>query len=178
MSEFLNVNLTSASGNAGRYATQSNPMKLQASNGNSFDLQIIGYQFPDNTDCEYDANWLIIDIDVIHPDGRWRVRNPSMLTTEVATLSRWLRHHNQTYNKTQSCGFIEPNLEFRFSDDRETLAVYFDLESRPDWIPDKYNFDGDVFVDFPTAQLNLQSAADDLDRQLLQFPERGIRKSH
>ena len=147
-------------------------MKLQASNGNSFELRIIGYQFPDKTDCKYDANWLIIEIEVAHPDGTWRARDPSRLTTEVATLSRWLRHHNQTYNKTQDCGFIEPNLEFRFSDDRETLSVYFDLELRPDWIPDKYHFDGDVFIDFPMAEIDLQTAANELDKQLLQFPER------
>ena len=98
-----------------------------------------------------------------------------MLTTEVATLSRWLRQHNHTYNKTQSCGFIEPNLEFRFSDDRKTLSVYFDLESRPDWIPNKYDFDGDVFVEFPVANLDLRAAADDLDTQLDEFPERAIK---
>jgi hypothetical protein len=53
--------------------------------------------------------------------------------------------------------------------------VYFDLESRPDWIPDKYDFDGDVFVDFPLDEINLQNAADELDRQLVQFPERGMK---
>ena len=150
-------------------------MKLQASNGNSFELRIVSYQFADTAGCEYDDNWLIIEINVAHPDGAWRARDPSMLTSEVATLSRWLRHHNQTYNKTQTCGFIEPNLEFRFSDDRETLSVYFYLESRPDWIPDKYDFDGDVFVDFPLDEINLQNAADELDRQLVQFPERGMK---
>ena len=151
-------------------------MKLQSSNGNSFELRILSYQFSDSAGFKYDDNWLIIEIDVTHPDGAWRARAPCMLTTEVATLSRWLRHHNQTYNKTQTCGFIEPNLEFRFSDDRETLSVYFDLESRPDWIPHKYDFDDDVFVDFPMAEINLRNAADELDRQLVQFPDRA-RKS-
>ena len=151
-------------------------MKLQASNNNSFELQIAGYQYPGNTDCEYDANWLIIEIDVTHPDGTWRGRDPSMLTTEVAALARWLRHLSQTYN-TETCGFIEPNLEFRLSDDRDTLSVHFDLESRPDWIPDKYNFDGDVFVTFPVSEVNFQDAANDLDRQLLQFSERAVKNA-
>ena len=152
-------------------------MKLQASNGNAFEMRIIGYQFPDMTDCEYDSNWLIIEIDVIHPEGRWRARDPSMLTTEVATLSRWLRNHDHSSKKPRSCGFIEPNLEFRFSDDREALRVYFDLESRPDWIIDKAHFDGDVFVDFPIAELDLKTAADDLDCQLRKFPIRGIKNA-
>ena len=149
-------------------------MKLQASNGNAFEMRIIGYRFPDMTDCEYDSNWLIIEIDVIHPEGRWRARDPSMLTTEVATLSRWLRTYDHSSKKPRSCGFIEPNLEFRFADDREALAVYFDLESRPDWIMDKDHFEGDVFIEFPRAELDLKTAADELDDELRKFPIRCI----
>ena len=40
------------------------------------------------------------------------------------------------------------------------------------WIPDKYNFDGDVFLDFPMTEIDLQTAANELDEQLLQFPVR------
>ena len=149
-------------------------MKLQASNGNAFEMRIIGYQFPDITDCEYDSNWLIIEIDVIHPEGRWRGRDASMLTTEVTRLSRWLRTCDHSSEKPRSCGFIEPNLEFRFSDDRDALTVYFDLESRPDWIMDKEHFEGDVFIEFPRAELDLKTAADELDDELRKFPIRCI----
>lgn len=148
-------------------------MKFQSSTGNSFELQIIGYQFPEITDGDYDANWMIIQVHVTNRDGTWTARDASMLTWEVSTLARWLKYRDQTYSRTQTCGFIEPNLEFRFSDDGDTLTIFFDLELRPDWIRDKYNFDGDVSVDFAIAELDLINSARELEQQLLQFPIRG-----
>ena len=54
-------------------------MKLQSKNGNSFSLEIVGYQFPEITDCDYDSNWLVIQIAVTNPDGTWTARDPSCL---------------------------------------------------------------------------------------------------
>ncbi|MFN9878219.1 MAG: hypothetical protein ACK56D_02645 [Planctomycetota bacterium] len=153
-------------------------MKLQSSNGNSFDLRILGYQFPQIHDEPYDANWLFIEIAATHPNGSWRAQDASLLTFEVSALSEWLRRYDQTDHPNQCCEFIEPNLKFRLSDDRATLSVYFDLELLPDWIPDKYDRETELFIEFPVAELNLQSAADDLDKQLLQFPERALRNQN
>ena len=147
-------------------------MKLLSDNGNAFELRIVRYQYPAKSGCEYDDNWLIIEIDVTHPNGAWVSRDPSLLTNEVAALSKWLREIEQGNNKTDECEFIEPNLKFRLSNDRENFFVYFELESRPNWMPTTYNFDDDLFVAFPIADVNLMLAAENLDHQLLNCPPR------
>jgi hypothetical protein len=58
-------------------------MKLNSSNGNSFQLRIIGYEFPDIKDDYYDSNWLMIQIDVISSEITWRATFPSIITFEV-----------------------------------------------------------------------------------------------
>ena len=147
-------------------------MKLHAANGNSFALRIVRYQFANTKGREYDDNWLVIEIDVTHPDGQWTSRDPVMLTTEVARLSKWMRYLKRSSGSTEDCEFIEPNLKFRYSDDRGVISVYFELESRPNWNPTKYDFNDDLFIESPVTELNLQAAADELDQQLLRCPGR------
>ncbi|NIR48477.1 hypothetical protein GWO43_08660, partial [candidate division KSB1 bacterium] len=106
--------------------------KLESSDGSSFKLTIVGYEFPELAEAEYDSNWLQVQVDVELPNGRsWSVTHPCLLTYEVAELADWLDSiQTRTYNKTEQ-DFIEPNLSFQIVN--EALRVSFELEMRPAW---------------------------------------------
>jgi hypothetical protein len=52
---------------------------------------------------------------------------------------------------SDTCGFIEPNLEFRalLSIDRPALRVCFDLEARPSWASSGLAGTEDIWIEFP-----------------------------
>src|SRR5436190_20460131 len=118
-------------------------MRLGAENGNSFEFSIVGYQFPD-ADEMWDANWLLIRVDVRTEDAAWCKTDPCLLTADVAALADWLE------DPEGELAFMEPNLAFEClerdgSDAR--LRVWFELESRPDWAPSRTAGERDVKVE-------------------------------
>lgn len=146
-------------------------MRLQTTDGQSLDLTVLGYQFPKGGDNWHDRNWLNIRIEVTHSRGRWRSTDPSLLTSEVADLATWFEDVAAGRMLDDERPFIEPNLHFDFSSG--VLRVFFELESRPAWARADGAGMKDLWIDFPAADLDLQSAAADLRQQLALFPERG-----
>ena len=152
-------------------------MRLASSTGSSLDLRVIGYQFPEIDNKRYDSNWLIIEVSVVHPDGNWTARDPSLLTFEAAHLVDWLTDILSGTNQTEYCSFIEPNLSFRVTDGGTTLRVYFDLEIRPHWAASDVADNEDLWVQFPLSEIDINAAADELRQQLSAFPQRALGKS-
>ncbi len=138
-----------------------------------FELRIARYQFPDDATSDYDSNWLLIDGAIQHPLGRWRFRDPSLLTYEVARLADWLEKVAAGAEPAPSCEFIEPNMCFTVADQDagRMLRVSFALEALPPWA----EFGEDLFVEFPLVDLDLPSAVESLRGQLQQFPQRAER---
>lgn len=66
-------------------------MKLTGIQDTTFSLSIIGYQFPEIQEHTYDANWLLVAIDVTSPHGSWQATDPSLETFELAALAAWLK---------------------------------------------------------------------------------------
>jgi hypothetical protein len=151
-------------------------MKLEASTGISFGLEIVGYQFPQMETEEYDSNWLMIQIDVSHPQGDWTSTDPSLLTYEAARLAEWLEAIHNGTSVQPTIGFIEPNLEFHLVtiNDRanKALRVCFQLESRPSWAKSDGVGGCDLWVEFPLDEIDLAAAAQQLREQLQQFRQR------
>lgn len=150
-------------------------MDIRADNGSSFHLKVLGYQFPEKEDEEWDSNWLMIYMVVAHPQGEWSVTDPFLLTYEVKELADWfdaLSAHMQTENEIW---FVEPNLRFEaiYLDDRESyLRVHFAIECLPPWARKGENGTEDVFADFYLADIDLQAAAESLREQLSLYPQR------
>jgi hypothetical protein len=150
-------------------------MKLKASTGMAFELEIVGYQFPHMVIEEYDSNWLVIRINVSHPKGDWTSTDPSLLTYEVAELAEWLEAIHNGKSVRKELGFIEPNLEFRLvtTDSGDKVPrVCFRLESRPPWAKPTAFDKCDACVEFTLTEIDLAAASRQLRERLRQFPQR------
>ena len=150
-------------------------MELKSVNGMALKLEIAGYEFPERETEEYDSNWLMISIDVTHPNGNWSVANPCLLTYEVTYLADWLEGILDGKEIDRGIGFLEPSLEFDLSGLDETvnknLRVTFHMELRPPWAEQRYD-DGKAWVEFPLAEIDLRKASVQLREELKQFPQR------
>jgi hypothetical protein len=145
-------------------------MKLNSSNGNSFQLKIVGYEFPDIKDDYYDSNWLMIQIDVTSNENTWRATFPALITFEVEELADWLSSIDSIKDDPGSRGFIEPCLDFQFStrpDELQFLNVFCMNEMSPNGQPGNTSE-----IEFPVSEINLSQAAKDLRLELQKFPQR------
>ena len=149
-------------------------MKLVGSDGQSMELTIQGYQFPEHATAKYDSNWLIVAVEVSNPRGAWRASDPCLLTYEVARLAEWLEAVAEGGEPSPQVGFIEPNLEFHVVQRKggRVLRVLFGLELRPTWAQSDLEWAEEVSVEFPIGDLDLQEAAQDLRQQLRRYPQR------
>jgi len=149
-------------------------VKLVGSDGQSMELTIQGYQFPEHATAKYDSNWLIVAVEVSNPRGAWRASDPCLLTYEVARLAEWLEAVAEGGEPSPQVGFIEPNLEFHVVQRKggRVLRVLFGLELRPTWAQSDLEWAEEVSVEFPIGDLDLQEAAQDLRQQLRRYPQR------
>jgi hypothetical protein len=149
-------------------------MQFRGTDGQSVELHIAGYQFPDLPTVEYDSNWLRIEGQVSHPQGHWSFQDPCLVTHEVSRLADWLHALAEDRPNNDEIGFIEPNLSFRIvrSPDSVVLRVYFELEARPHWVATPSAGLGDLWVEFPVRELELRQAARSLRQELAIYPQR------
>jgi hypothetical protein len=140
----------------------------------SFQLEVMGYQFPAILNDPYDSNWLVIRIEVEHPKGHWEAQAPCLLTSELAKLADWLEAIDREEYPKPVMQFIEPNLSFHIIEpdrDSRRLRIYFELEMRPEW-SQEWGIQKDLWVEFRIADLALSTAIQSLREQLAQFPPR------
>ncbi|WFU82316.1 hypothetical protein QA645_06110 [Bradyrhizobium sp. CIAT3101] len=152
-------------------------MKLVGRDGQFLELRILGYEFPHLKTAEYDSNWLIVAGEVGHSRGTWQFTHPCLLTYEAARLASWMDSVADINPCSDTCGFTEPNLEFRalLSLEHPVLRVYFELEARPSWASSRVAGQEDIWVEFPIGELNLRSAAQQLRAELTPYPQRASR---
>jgi hypothetical protein len=145
-------------------------MRLTGTDGQSLNLEILGYQFPDPRPDEYDSNWLRIKGAGACSRGHWTFVDPCLLTFEVAALADWLECVASGGSCSSEITFIEPNLSFH--QQSGALRVYFELEARPAWAASKEAPAEDLWLDFPASTEMLRVGAMALRHQLQRFPRR------
>jgi hypothetical protein len=152
-------------------------MKLASRDGHFLELRILGYEFPQLETEEYDSNWLIIAGNVTHSRGSWQFTQPCLLTYEAERLASWMDALAEANLLSTTCGFIEPNLEFRalFNTKRPVLQVYFNLEARPLWASSACAGKEDIWVEFPIEELDLRTATRQWRTELTAYPQRASR---
>jgi hypothetical protein len=64
-------------------------VRLIGDEDTSFALNVVSYQFPEADDY-WDANWLIIRVEVRNHEGKWSATGAVLLTGEAAKLADWL----------------------------------------------------------------------------------------
>ena len=149
-------------------------MRLKSQSGDSFELLILRYQFPDVHEDRWDSNWLVLSGKVATRDGQtWHFTEPAATSFELADLVVWLREVALRENSDDQFEFTEPNLAFSVSSTpAATLRVKFSHDSAPPWLTEHERFAG-VVVDFPLEETDLAVAADELRDALNDFPTRG-----
>lgn len=145
-------------------------MILVGLNG-SLRLNLVKYEFPSITDDEWDSNWLVVFGEVCLDGQVWQFEDPCLTTFEVARLADWLVNVFEGA-ETSDIGFIEPNLQFDIQG-RTTVRVSFAFGSAPPWAGKDDEWDKHGFEVAIGPQL--AEAAKALRRQLIHFPERGLR---
>lgn len=143
---------------------------ILASEDSSFRLRIEGYQFPDMSEDEHDANWLIVEGEVEIAGRNWSFRDPCLMTTEAQRLADWLDACAKGLAQVPYCDFLEPNLQFNLLDE-STVRVSFALEAAPPWAERGDDWTKHGF-NLPTGP-SLTAAAAKLREQLSAFPVRG-----
>ena len=153
-------------------------MRIEGDPGDSFELNIVGYQYdgfdlPTVTD-KWDRNWLRIHIQASSKGRMWQTVDTSLLTWEVDRVIEWFEEiaSGKQIKKVQE--FTEPNLRFELRErnaESITLFVFFELECRPARVPESEA----VFVRLTCSLRELKSWARDLKRQLRKCPPRGRR---
>lgn len=91
-------------------------MRLSAADGSFFELDIAGYQFPEDVESplqEYDLNWLLVHIRARTSAGlEWQATDPCLLAWELEELTRWLEVHSYDDKAFPTLDFVEPGLSF------------------------------------------------------------------
>ena len=142
-------------------------MELRVNN-NSFMMSLVGYQFPELEDVEYDSNWLNVKIAVTHERGKWSTIDPALLTYEVQWLIDWLKAVSARKYDNRHLWFTEPCLSFHLSPaegDPDKLIIELSHGFRSPWASE------DEIV-FPLTSIDLICAAQSLENQLRRYPRR------
>ncbi|GGL00251.1 WapI family immunity protein [Deinococcus radiotolerans] len=166
---------------------------MRWSNGDfNLDVSIVGYQFPEETNCAEDSDWLLVQLKVECPAGQWTHIDPSVTVQEARWLAEWLREaarNGEVFSKwqrrleplTSTITFTEPNLAFELSsvpDPARPLQfrVYMSAESTPPFDLNTHLFDmgepNEKWVDFMAVPADLCQMADALFEALTRFPSR------
>jgi hypothetical protein len=145
--------------------------------GSFFHLELLGYKYPDAEGEPYDANWLLVRVDAVGPQGAWSVTDPCLLTYEATRLADWFTALANGERAAPALSFLEPGLLFR-QIEREGaekfLRIHFGSLVHPAWESDApaAGVNPDLWLDFPLAEINLTAAASSLRTQLQQYPRR------
>ncbi len=77
-----------------------------------FEFRVVGYQFPEIVDEDYDANWLLISIAVRSPAGSWTKTDPCLLTWEGHFFANWLADLMAGREVEKEISFLDSNISF------------------------------------------------------------------
>jgi len=161
-------------------------MRLISSNGNVVALTIGGYEYPahrgSGDDPDWDANWLIIQGQVVNGEDQWSFRDPCLLTWEARKLAGWLRSVADGSRRPEPVDpdgegsgllvFLEPNLAFNLHDrtpESATVRVYLSLEALPH-VTEPEIFEH--FVELTMTNEEIAAAVADWEAELGKFPVR------
>lgn len=138
----------------------------------TYRFSVEGYQFPDNTDGDYDSNWLNIRSEIRCSQGHEVRIDPALLTSELLSISDWFYTISQNdipWSVTH--GFIEPNFEFILYGKREDIVrfgIMLSCELRPQFAEE----DEEFIMIFEYSLTEMESLSRAFKKEYELFPER------
>ena len=141
--------------------------------GQTVELIITNYQFPEENNSDWDGNWLNIYLNVKSNAGHWQTVDPSLTTWEVQELIDWFdKLSKNSRPEYTDMSFTEPNLSFELLSEpgaiEKTIKIKFEMESRPLSATD----DIDYYVDIIADNDELKRLSAGLQNELAKFPKR------
>ena len=148
-------------------------MRLIGQEGEEFQLEVVGYEFPGIIDDEWDSEWLIVAGKVSCARGRWKFRDPCLLTMELEALASWLRDLRSGVAGPE-LDFIEPNLRFTRvqGSEGEAISVAFSQEASPPWASEDERYGDGYALTFPFSLNDLDAASAALLGMAIRWPMR------
>lgn len=150
-------------------------MRITSLDGDSIELRIVGYQFPDSgfSPGDQDANWLVVSGHVRQGDESWSFRDPSLMTWEAQQLVSWLQY--ASHSRPEQIDFIEPNISFevtRSGGDEIVITLTLRGEAAPPSIAEPDRWDLGCAMVLRVSRSSLSGAAREWERDLAGFPVR------
>ncbi|MCX2680063.1 hypothetical protein OOZ15_08950 [Galbibacter sp. EGI 63066] len=142
-------------------------------NDQSVELRITNYEFPEITDCKYDANWLLIQLKIKSNCGNWETTDPSLFTWEVERIIDWFNDLYADQTTETNLSFLEPNIAFQLIKNQgnlKTIRLKFDLELQQKDVENEK----ECFVDCEMNNAELKRAANGLKKELEAYPQRTV----
>jgi hypothetical protein len=140
-------------------------------------IRVTGYQFPDAPDPARRFSWHMVGGEAHCQQGSWRFHWQALTCDESPRVSAWLRQAAGSITRRRALPeplqFLEPNLMFRASPDKDRVQVQvsLDLEFQPPWR--QRQGAGDPFVlSFIIGEEQLRQAAEQWDAERAPFPDR------
>jgi hypothetical protein len=139
----------------------------------SFQLQVLGYQFPSATNEDWDAEWLLVAGRVECSRGRWKFDDPCLLASELKGLATWLRDV-PVGGPEREISFMEPNLRFEHVETAagDALLIHLSQESAPPDATDDERYGSGYSLHIPFSSINFMEAASAVEKMYMQYPVR------
>jgi hypothetical protein len=136
------------------------------------EFKITNYQYPEIKTGDWDANWLLIYLNVKSKERQWQTIDPSMTTWEIRELINWFIDLSKNKKpKHKLLEFTEPNLSFEhigYNKNKVSIRLRFALECRPQ-APIE---DIEYYVDFEFDLFEIRQIITELSKELNNYPER------
>lgn len=146
-------------------------MFLKSTNGNEFSLDIVNYEFPDETDV-FDGNWLLIKTSIKTKDNIWTVTDPSLETYDIEDIIEWFSILIKGDEPEDSLlVFTEPNITFRLNTVNK-LTINFDLVLEQECVPSFSPYPDNYILNMEVSKNDASLWITDLIKQLRKFPVR------
>ena len=134
-------------------------------------LSVLGYEFAHSED-EYDANWLLVEVQAKYRNRDWTLRDPCLLADELVELINWLEHLSEKTNGVTSIEFMENELSFEFNPESMEFIIGLDWGLHPDGEHPDYRSSKKIFMPFVVSAKQIQSIIKPLKGYAKKFPVR------
>jgi len=147
-------------------------MKFECINDSFIELNVIGYQYPDETNDKWDSNWLKVNLEIKTSNIKWCSlgADPIITTFELKELITWFKNILENkMEKHEKIEFTEPNISFEYLDEIDSKIKKINMKLVPEY--------GKIYnVELIITNDQINYCINDLGYILIKYPERGIIK--
>jgi hypothetical protein len=158
-------------------------MRLGTAPGDTLELSVVGYQFPEAKDPRQRFSWHVVQGRACTSGRAWAFRWPALTCDESARLPGWLSQVADALDADDSPtqpplstreAFIEPDLTFEVTaldDGHATLRVELDVELHAQPTPRALHPDGPTVLQLQVSAEQLRNAAAEWALDVERYPD-------